>query len=32
MALTCSDSTSQNELIPVFPLQFRVQIVNKKVK
>lgn len=32
MALICSDNTSQNELIPVFPLQFRVQIVKWKSK
>lgn len=30
MALTCNDNTSQNELIPIFPLQFRVQIVKQK--
>lgn len=30
MALICSDNTSQNELIPVFPLQLRVQIVKQK--
>lgn len=32
MALVCSDNTSQDELIPVFPLQLRVQFVKKKVK
>lgn len=32
MALICSDNISQNELIPVFPLQLRAQFVKKKVK